>query len=62
MNTLKIGNKHETLDSKKDTVGIIPIVNTVFLLVLGVMQAVTSLKIHLPFVKLWNKFKSIKIK
>ena len=52
----------DVLDKMKDTVGIIPIVNTVFLLVWGVIYVVVSLKIHLPFVKLWSKFRNIKIK
>lgn len=35
---------------------------TVFILVWGVIYVVVSLKIHLPFVKLWSKFRNIKIK
>lgn len=52
----------DVLDKMYDTVSFIPIVNTVFILVWGVMYVVVSLKIHLPFVKLWSKFKNIKIK
>ena len=52
----------DVLDKMYNTVSFIPIVNTVFLLVWGVMYVVVSLKIHLPFVKLWSKFKNIKIK
>ena len=52
----------DVLDKMYDTVSFIPIVNTVFILVWGVMYVVVSLKIHLPFVKLWSKFRNIKIK
>ena len=52
----------DVLDKMYDTVGIIPIVNTLFILVWGVMYVVVSLKIHAPFFKLWSKFKNIKIK
>ena len=52
----------DVLDKMYDTVSFIPIVNTVFILVWGVMYVIVSLKIHLPFVKLWSKFKNIKIK
>lgn len=52
----------DVLDKMYDTVGIIPIVNTFFILVWGVMYVVVSLKIHSPFVKFWSKFKNIKIK
>lgn len=52
----------DVLDKMYDTVGIIPIVNTIFILVWGIMYVVTSLKIHLPFIKFWSKFKNIKIK
>lgn len=52
----------DVLDKMTDTPFFIPIVNTVFILVWGVMYVVVSLKIHLPFVKLWSKFKNIKIK
>ena len=52
----------DVLNKMYDTVGIIPIVNTLFILVWGIMYVVVSLKIHLPFVKFWSKFKNIKIK
>ena len=52
----------DVLDKMYDTVSFIPIVNTVFILVWGVMYVVVSLKIHLPFVKLWSKFRNFKIK
>ena len=52
----------DILDKMYDSVGIIPIVNTFFILVWCVMYVVVSLKIHSPFVKLWSKFKNIKIK
>lgn len=52
----------DVLDKMYDTVSFIPIVNTVFILVWGVIYVVVSLKIHSPFVKLWNKFKDIKLK
>lgn len=40
----------------------IPIANTLFLIIWGIMYVVVSLKIHSPFVKFWSKFKNIKIK
>lgn len=52
----------DVLDKMYDTVSFIPIVNTVFILVWGVIYVVVSLKIHSPFVKFWNKFKNIKLK
>lgn len=52
----------DVFDVMKDTPFFIPIVNTIFLLVWGGVYVIVSLKIHLPFIKLWNKFKNIKIK
>ena len=52
----------DVLDKMYNTICIIPIVNTLFLIIWGVMYVIVSLKIHLPFVKLWSKFKDIKIK
>lgn len=52
----------DVLDKMYDTVSFIPIVNTFFILIWGVIYVVVSLKIHLPFVKIWNKIKDIKLK
>lgn len=52
----------DVLDIMMDSPFFMPIVNTLFLIIWGIMYVVTSLKIHLPFVKLWSKFKNIKIK
>lgn len=52
----------DVLDIMMDSPFFIPVVNTIFILVWGIMYVVVSLKIHLPFVKLWSKFKNIKIK
>ena len=52
----------DVLDKMYNTVGIIPIVNTFFILVWGVMYVVVSLKIYSPFVKLWNKIRNIKLR
>lgn len=52
----------DVLDIMMDSPFFIPIVNTIFISVWGIMYVVTSLKIHLPFVELWSKFKNIKIK
>lgn len=52
----------DVLDKMYDTVTIIPIANTICILVWGICYIVASLKIHLPFVKLWSKFKNFKIK
>ena len=46
----------DVLDLLYDTVCIIPIANTIFLLVWCAMYAVSSLKLH------WNKFRNIKLK
>lgn len=52
----------DVLNIMMDSPFFIPIVNTIFILVWGIMYVVTSLKIHLPFVKFWSKIKNIKIK
>lgn len=52
----------DVLDIMMDSPFFIPIVNTICILVWGIMYVVVSLKIHLPFVKFWSKFKNIKIK
>lgn len=52
----------DVLDIMKDTPFFIPIANTIFLLVWSVLYVVVSLKLHNPFVNLWNKIRNIKIK
>lgn len=52
----------DVLDIMMDSPFFMPIVNTLFLIIWGIMYVVTSLKIHLPFVKFWSKIKNIKIK
>lgn len=52
----------DVLDKMTDSPFFMPIVNTLFLIIWGIMYVVVSLKIHLPFVKFWSKFKNIKIK
>ena len=52
----------DVLDEMADSPFFIPIVNTLCLIIWGVIYVVVSLKIHSTFVKLWSKFKNIKIK
>ena len=52
----------DVLEEMADSPFFIPIVNTLCLIIWGIIYVIVSLKIHLPFVKLWSKFNNIKIK
>lgn len=52
----------DVLDIMMDSPFFIPIVNTIYILVWGTMHVVVSLKIHSTFVRIWNRFRNIKIK
>lgn len=52
----------DVLDIMMDSPFFMPIVNTLFLIIWCIFYVIVSLKIHLPFVKGWSKFKNIKIK
>lgn len=52
----------DVLDIMMDSPFFIPIVNTLCLIIWCVFYVVVSLKIHSPFVRIWNRFRNIKIK
>lgn len=53
----------DVLDIMMDSPFFIPIANTICILVWGICYIiVVSLKIHSPFVRIWNRFRNIKIK
>ena len=51
----------DVLDIMMDSPFFIPIANTICILVWGICYIVASWKLLLPFYKLWNKIRNIKI-
>ena len=52
----------DVLDIMMNSPFFMPIVNTLFLIIWGIMYVVVSLKIHSPFVGIWDRFRNIKLK
>lgn len=52
----------DVLNIMMDSPFFIPIANTLCLIIWGIMYVIVSLKIHSPFVGIWDRFKNIKIK